>query len=730
MLPCALAVATLGPKAEAGDGAQVVVLVNSRSPDSEAVGAHYVRLRGVPEANVCRVDCSTSEVISRREFGERIRAPLRQFLLRQGLAEPRDDGTLELRVKYLVSTYGIPVKIREDYREATLEELPRPLRERNAAAVDSELCWIALADPPLVGPTENPLYKADAEAPLLFATRLDGPTPAIAKGLVDAALRAEVHGLLGIGYVDARGLTGGPHKQGDDWLLAAGAALARAGLFTRIDRAGAMFPDDMPMPHAAFYFGWYGPRLSGPMAAADFRFPPGAVAYHLHSGSAERLRTDASGWAGPVLARGAAATMGAVYEPYLWGTVDAGEFARLFLAGRTFGESVVRATPTLSWMMTFVGDPLYAPFRSDRVEAALERPENRVWLDVRNALSAAGRAEFGPAVEICSARYPEPLFLELSARILARAGRVVDAAELCRKLAEVADSTYDSVRAHDRAADLLAFAREPAQALDVCLECLRAHGASRHALPVYRRALRLARILRETETEVAVLEGLADGLPGEPLGRLAAGELWLWGLRAECPLPTTPVLPAAERPALDGRGDDAVWQAAVEIPDLVFGVGPRWDSRTSVRLTYDDSALYVLAEVRRPQEPGGALRLAEEMFELMLSPRRGGEQAVRIAVSAEEETETKPGGIVCHVEPMLEQRDGAARQSGWTAELEIPFEVFGRIRPGPKAVWAANFVSRRRFRRFPFRTASGFRSWAPPGADPLAPECAGYLIFK
>ena len=51
--------------------------------------------------------------------------------------------------------------------------------------------------------------------------------------------------------------------------------------------------------------------------AADFRFCPGAVAVHIHSFSAATLRDPLADWAGPLLWRGAAATLGNVYEPYL-----------------------------------------------------------------------------------------------------------------------------------------------------------------------------------------------------------------------------------------------------------------------------------------------------------------------------------------------------------------------------------------------------------------------------
>ena len=65
----------------------------------------------------------------------------------------------------------------------------------------------------------------------------------------------------------------------------------------------------------------------------------------------------------PLLAKGATATMGCVYEPYLGATPDVAVFAaRWLFHGFTFGEAAYAAQPVLSWQTTVVGDPLYRPF--------------------------------------------------------------------------------------------------------------------------------------------------------------------------------------------------------------------------------------------------------------------------------------------------------------------------------------------------------------------------------
>jgi tetratricopeptide (TPR) repeat protein len=117
------------------------------------------------------------------------------------------------------------------------------------------------------------------------------------------------------------------------------------------------------MSQIAIYIGWYDGNASGPFAQPTVEFMPGAFAYHLHSYSASTLRSTNQAWVGPLLAKGATATMGCVAEPYLSGTPDMAVFtSRLIYNGFTFGEAACAGQPVLSWQTTVVGDPLYRPF--------------------------------------------------------------------------------------------------------------------------------------------------------------------------------------------------------------------------------------------------------------------------------------------------------------------------------------------------------------------------------
>lgn len=368
-------------------GNEVVILYNRRSADSKNLADHYAARRAVPTNQILGLDLPTGETISRAEFNSQLRDPLVEFITARSLMtwaptpspdDPASPAPTHLTaptsatVRYLVLCREIPLKILKDdsLQEPNLDKL-RPELRRNEAAVDSELAILPAvrASLPLHGPLSNPAYGATNSARLhptngiLLVARLDGPTPEIARSLIDKALRAETNGLWGRAYFDARGLTNGSYKLGDDWILT-GAKIAMAfGLETATDSRPETYSAGFPMSHIALYAGWYDGQASGPFTRPDVEFVPGAIAYHLHSFSAATIRSPTQNWVGPLLAKGATATLGCVEEPYLEGTPNiAVLIERITMQGMTFAEAATAAQPALSWQTTVVGDPLYRPF--------------------------------------------------------------------------------------------------------------------------------------------------------------------------------------------------------------------------------------------------------------------------------------------------------------------------------------------------------------------------------
>ncbi len=368
-------------------GDEVVVVYNKRAPQSRSVAEYYAAARHVPERQIYGFSMTTNEVMSRYEFINILQWPLARRLESTGLWQfgsvtnvATNGGPVRVeqrvvasKIRYVVLCYGVPLKIEPDpdLKEAVPEDMKPELR-RNEASVDSELATLPLVEMnlPLAGPLPNWSYGVTNTALLnptngvLLVARLDGPSAEIAKGLVDKALEAERDGLWGRAYFDMRGLgKTDNYYLGDEWIHEGAEICSELGFETILDDKSETFSAEFPVSQIAIYCGWYDENVSGPFTLPKVEFMPGAFAYHLHSFSAATIRSANEHWCGPLLAKGAACTMGCVYEPYLTGTPNVAVFlARWMASGFTFGEAAWAAQPVLSWQTTVIGDPLYRPF--------------------------------------------------------------------------------------------------------------------------------------------------------------------------------------------------------------------------------------------------------------------------------------------------------------------------------------------------------------------------------
>jgi len=362
-------------------GAAAVVIYNSQLAESQGVALHYAAARRVPENQVLGFDLPETDAITRQDFNEKLARPLLARLQQLGLlvydqavSSNGWPGKFErARARYLVVCYGVPLRILEDpgLVESNQDRID-PILRRNGAAVDADLALLPSAGKfHLTGPVINPFFAATNASRLgpasgeFLVGRLDGPTPLIARQLVDKAMQAERDGLWGRAYFDLQGVTNGAFARGDAWIAAAADVVRRYGFDAVIDDHLACFPADFPMSQIALYAGWYAAAPCGPFARPQVEFMPGAFAYHLYSFSASTLRMASptnESWCENLLAHGAAATIGYVDEPYLDGTVNIGIFLDRWLRGFSYGEAAFISQPALSWQTTVVGDPLYRPF--------------------------------------------------------------------------------------------------------------------------------------------------------------------------------------------------------------------------------------------------------------------------------------------------------------------------------------------------------------------------------
>ena len=283
---------------------------------------------------------------------------------------PESPETARKKLELLQQTEGVMGVHATAARHA--KAAPAPSKTRNAtASVDSELSLLWFKGNKLEGQVSNPLHwrvqkllaaRGTKVGRVLMTARIDGPTAADAKRIIEDSIAVEKVGLDGTFYVDA----GGPERLGTtgkryDMLLSSAYSLVRAksDMKAVLDSKPTLFAEGS-CPDAALYVGWYSLRRYVPA----FTWKRGAVGWHVASFEAMNLRDAKSPeWCSQMIRNGVAATVGAVNEPFLTAFPSPSEFYPLLLTGKwTLAECYWRTCPSASWQMTLIGDPLYNPF--------------------------------------------------------------------------------------------------------------------------------------------------------------------------------------------------------------------------------------------------------------------------------------------------------------------------------------------------------------------------------
>ncbi|MDO4550582.1 MAG: TIGR03790 family protein [Planctomycetia bacterium] len=204
--------------------------------------------------------------------------------------------------------------------------------------------------------------------PVLMVARLEAPTVDLVLKMIDSSISVEEKGLEGDIYLDARGKRPGGTP---DYGSYAKADQSLHDLAQRIkthtnlnvildDRGGLLTPADCPKP-AALYCGWY--SMGKYIHGCDWA--PGSVGYHMASMEAGSLKSGEL-WCPQMLRRGVAATLGPAAEPYLSAFPPPDEFYSLILTGKyTMIECYYYTKAFNSWVMVYVGDPLYTPYKKN-----------------------------------------------------------------------------------------------------------------------------------------------------------------------------------------------------------------------------------------------------------------------------------------------------------------------------------------------------------------------------
>ena len=391
---------------------EILVIYNQADPESGKLARAYQEARGLADSHLLGLDLPLKKDISRSEYEKTLLLPTRSYMDEnswwkrgrdaQGLILPTSNS-----IRCILLMRGVPLRIIPDPDAAPKEgdKPPEdPVSPRDEASVDSEMAMFGIEGLPTKGVLKNAFFDSKvplsgANAPYLVLTsRIDAPTYAICKRMIDDAISAEKTGLWGRAYVDIAQ----KFPQGDEWLEGIVAKNKMVGIPTVTDRFKDTLPKNYPLTDASLYYGWYDRSVSGPFLNTGFLFRKGAVAIHLHSFSGQQLTDAHQNWCAPLLVRGAAATVGNVYEPYLNLTHHFVILHDRLLKGWSFAEASWAAMPVASWQGIVLGDPLYRPFRHidgtgknearDRDYRAL-RAASRQWPDDdklrREKLSAA-----------------------------------------------------------------------------------------------------------------------------------------------------------------------------------------------------------------------------------------------------------------------------------------------------------------------------------------------------
>ena len=352
---------------------RVAVLYNSSVAESKELAEYYAKARNIPQANLIGLSITDKGEMSREDYNLSLRDPLRKILVARGFWQMGKNAQglslpISNKISTLVCMRGVPFKIkRSAVTQQSSQKLPAHFAKATEASVDSELSMSGIHGLPPVGPLNNPYFKKDlsiskANIPyIMLVGRIDGPSYAICKRMIDDAIATEKQGLWGMCYLD-KALKGSGFAIGDQWLDNIARLNDSTGIPTVMDANKQTFTTNYPMNDAALYFGWYTRHKNGALLNPTFKFRRGAVAVHLHSFSAGNLRDPKKEWTGSILAHGAAATLGNVYEPYLQLTHHFDIFHASLLKGHTLVEAAYMAIPYLSWQNVVLGDPLYRPF--------------------------------------------------------------------------------------------------------------------------------------------------------------------------------------------------------------------------------------------------------------------------------------------------------------------------------------------------------------------------------
>ena len=222
---------------------------------------------------------------------------------------------------------------------------------------------------------------------------------------------------------------------------------------------------------------------------------------------------------------------------------------------------------------------------------------------------------------------------------------------------------------------------------------------------------------------------LARGSRPDAWWSCARGEQWLAQPKGVPPKPILNCAAAAQKPLLDGRLDDEVWQRAKQAK-LQNPRGGDSDRPAVAMTAHDGEFLYLAVRCRkapgikydttdkpRPRDPDLS---KHDRVDFFIDLDRDYVTYYRLSIDHRGWT-----GEGCWGDSSWDPTwfvAAATEDDDWTAEAAIPLEQLTARFPNSQAVWGIGVQ-----RTIP---GVGFQSWSTPASTSVQPEGFGYLAFE
>ncbi len=330
----------------------ILLIINTASKDSIAVGEYYSAKRNIPERNIIRLKCSVGERFANQEtFYNELANKVSEYLSKP---ENRE------RIDYIVLTKGIPFIV-----------------DGMVPSVDGKI-GVILAEDKFPQQSPNPFYGSkdrfsSKKFGFYLVSRLDANTTAEAKRLVDLSLQAKPkEGIFLFDQDPTRNVSG--YEEFNNLMAEACNKLRSKGLICRLD-TGAEFVGWKT--GLMGYVSWgSNDKFYSRHKYKSNRFHPGAIAETAVSTSARTLKPTKEGQSliTDLIEIGVTAVKGYIGEPGLSAVASPSILFDRYTDGWSMIESYYAASRFICWREVVIGDPLCSPYKGWKPKKSEETP--------------------------------------------------------------------------------------------------------------------------------------------------------------------------------------------------------------------------------------------------------------------------------------------------------------------------------------------------------------------